>query len=219
MQLKQTMKKGLKIWLANFLMMFIVIVVGIYVTFAFIDNYTHHGEKIAVPNIENLDEVHMARTLRDVGLNYEIVDSIYVASAYPGAVVDFNPAAGHFVKKGRTVYVTINNQAVPQVTIPDVADNSSLRQATALMEANGFLLTANESVSGQKDWIYAVKYQGKVLKKGAKVPTGATLTLVAGDGDATGLVHRDSTMIDSLNQTVQPVDQKGTNDDEDINWF
>jgi len=213
------MKQGLKIWLTNLIMMVVVIMVGIYVTFAFIDNYTHHGEKIAVPNISNLDEVHLARTLRDVGLKYEIVDSIYVASASPGTVVDFNPEAGHFVKAGRTIYVTLNNESVPEVSIPDVADNSSLRQAAALVKANGFSLSPNEYVSGQKDWVYAVKYRGEILEKGAKVPTGATLTLVAGDGDATGLVRRDSTMTDSLGNAVPPsVDDKAPNDD-DINWF
>jgi len=215
------MEKGLKTWLTNLIMMFVVVVVGIYVTFAFIDNYTLHGEKIAVPNIETLDEVHLARTLRDVGLKYEIIDSLYVASATPGTVVDFNPPAGHFVKEGRTIYVTINNLSVPEVSVPDVADNSSLRQAAALIEANGFLLAPNEYVSGQKDWVYAVKYKGEILGKGSKVPTGATLCLVAGDGDATGLVRRDSTMTDSLGQAREPINEKSNNDDDDddVNWF
>lgn len=213
------MKKGLKIWLANLIMMFVVVVLGIYTTFSFIDSYTHHGEKIAVPNIEKLDEVHLARALRDVGLKYEIVDSIYVAKATPGTVVDFNPTTGHFVKEGRTIYVTINNQSVPEISVPDVADNSSLRQAAALIKANGFMLDSIEYVSGQKDWVYAVKYQGEVLEKGFKVPTGATLMLVAGDGNATGLVRRDSTMTDSLNNVIPSVDGSGDNNDDDIDWF
>jgi len=213
------MKKGLKIWLTNLIMMSVVLVLGIYVTFSFIDGYTHHGEKIAVPNIEKLDEVHLARVLRDVGLKYEVVDSIYVPSAIPGTVVDFNPIAGHLVKSGRTIYVTINNQLVPKVSVPDVADNSSLRQAAALIKANGFVLALNEYMSGQKDWVYAVKYKGEILGKGSKVPTGATLTLVVGDGNASGLVRIDSIMNDSLSNVIQSVGVSKDKNDDDINWF
>ena len=37
-------------------------------------------------------------------------------------------------------------------------------------------------VSGEKDWVYGVIYQGRQLQIGDKAPIGATLTLMVGDG-------------------------------------
>ena len=58
------------------------------------------------------------------------------------------------------VYLTINALDIPLQEVPDVADNSSVRQAEARLLAAGFRLTNNDSIPGEKDWVYAVKYRG-----------------------------------------------------------
>ena len=63
-----------------------------------------------------------------------------------------------------------------------MADNSSLRQAEARILASGFKLDEIQYVAGEKDWVYGVKYNGRQLVIGDKVPMGATLTLMVGDG-------------------------------------
>ena len=60
--------------------------------------------------------------------------------------------------------------------MPDVADNSSLRQAEARILASGFKLAEIQYIPGEKDWVYGVKYKGRQLSIGEKVPTGAVLT-------------------------------------------
>ena len=47
----------------------------------------------------------------------------------------------------------------------------------------------------EKDWVYAVKYRGNSLEIGAKVPMGAILTLVIGNGEE---APADSLQVDSL---------------------
>ena len=59
-----------------------------------------------------------------------------------------------------------------------------MRQAQAKILAAGFKLSENELISGEKDWVYGVKYQGRTLSNGEKVPVGSTLTLIVGDGGA-----------------------------------
>ena len=101
---------------------------------------------------------------------------------------------GAKVKTGRTIYLTINTAEMPKVAIPDIIDNSSYRQAEARLRALGFKLTAPELISGEKDWVYGIKYQDKELLNGEKVPRESVLTLCIGDDE----LKADSLNVDSL---------------------
>ena len=103
---------------------------------------------------------------------------------------------------------------MPLKPVPDVADNSSVRQAEARLSAVGFKLTGNEYVSGEKDWVYGVKYKGRQLSIGEKVPAGAVLTLMVGDG---GALQADSLGVDSVGGTVEPMLSEDSAADE--SWF
>ena len=93
-----------------------------------------------------------------------------------------------------------------------VADNSSVRQAQAKLIAAGFKLTENRMVSGEKDWVYGVIYQGRQLQIGDKAPIGATLTLMVGDG-----VQSTATdSVDMVENAAMSVEDSGTDDDS---WF
>ena len=65
-----------------------------------------------------------------------------------GIVLDVNPGIGQKVKEGRTIYLTINTLSIPLRAVPDVADNSSLRQAQAKVLAAGFKLTEIQLMNG-----------------------------------------------------------------------
>ncbi len=118
------------------------------------------------------------------------------------------------VKEGRTIYLTINTIEVPLHIVPDVADNSSLRQAEARILASGFKLAEIQYIPGEKDWVYGVKYKGRQLSIGEKVPAGAVLTLMVGDG---GALQADSLGVDSVGGTVEPMLSEDSAADE--SWF
>ena len=125
------------------------------------------------------------------------------------------PAAPSAPRLGHTASVTsaytVNADSAPKVAIPDVMDNSSLRQAEAKLRALGFKITEPEYISGEKDWVYSIKYRGRDLKAGEKVPHEAVLTLTVGNGNET--MPEDSAL----------VNESGTaNDDKpvvDESWF
>ena len=98
--------------------------------------------------------------------------------------------------------------------MPDVADNSSLRQAEARILASGFKLAEIQYIPGEKDWVYGVKYQGRQLTAGEKIPMGASLTLMVGDG--AGSMEKDST--DVAVDTETPVTSESSSTQED-SWF
>ena len=103
-------------------------------------------------------------------------------------------------------------------TIPDVADNSSVRQATAKLITAGFILTANGSLTGERDWVYGVKYNGRQLMLGERVPTGATLTLMVGNGTKETIQEDTINMDDEFinpETTTEPEKEPATED----SWF
>ena len=186
-------KKNKAFWL-NLIAMPIVVIAVISGVLHWLDTYTHHGESIIVPNVNGLPWTEAKNELNKKNLDVEIVDSNYVKGMIAGAVLEQKPAEGSKVKIGRTIYLTINTGEAPKVTIPDIIDNSSYRQAEARLRALGFKLTEPEYIEGEKDWIYGVKYNGKELTSGEKIPREAVLTLCVGDDKLTG----DSIQTDSL---------------------
>ena len=186
-------KNNRAFWL-NLIAMPIVVIAVILGVLHWLDVYTHHGESIIVPNVNGLPVKEAQNEFSKKNLRVEIVDSNYVKGILAGAVLEQKPAAGSKVKIGRTIYLTINTGEAPKVTIPDIIDNSSFRQAEARLRALGFKLTEPEYIEGEKDWIYGVKYNGKELTSGEKIPREAVLTLCVGDDKLKG----DSIQTDSL---------------------
>ena len=143
-----------------------------------------------------------------------VIDSNYVKGVPAGMVLEQTPAAGSRVKEGRTVYLTITTTSVPLVALPDIIDNSSVRQAAAKLKSIGFRLTEPELVPGEQDWVYGIKYRGKELKSGEKIPHEALLTLCVGDTHLRDSLSVDSTYIE-LN-AIPETDEKAEVDDS---WF
>ena len=186
--------KNNKVFWVNLIAMPIVVVSVIFGVLHWLDTYTHHGESIIVPNINGLPLEEAGKELSKKNLELEVVDSNYVKGMPAGAVLEQKPVAGAKVKIGRTIYLTINTGEIPKVALPDIIDNSSYRQAEARLRAMGFNLTEPEYIEGEKDWIYGVKYNGKELTSGEKIPREAVLTLCVGDDELKG----DSIRTDSL---------------------
>ena len=186
--------KNNKVFWLNLIAMPIVVVAVIFGVLHWLDVYTHHGESIIVPNINGLPLTEAGKELGKKNLEFEVVDSNYVKGMLAGAVLEQKPVAGAKVKVGRTIYLTVNTGEMPKVAIPDIIDNSSFRQAEARLRAMGFKLTEPEYIEGEKDWIYGVKYNGKELTSGEKIPREAVLTLCVGDDEIKG----DSIRTDSL---------------------
>lgn len=178
-----------------------------------LDIYTRHGEAVVVPNVKGMGVAEAERLFANQGLTGVVSDSSYVKNLPAGCILDYNPAAGQKVKQGRTIYLTINTLSIPLHVVPDVADNSSMRQAQARLLASGFKLNENELVPGEKDWVYGVKYKGRLLAKDEQVPQGSTLTLLVGDG---GELPQEGDSIDMEGNAPASATEDPATDDS---WF
>ena len=201
-------------WL-NILAMPVVLIILVFVTLRWLDAYTRHGEGVMVPDVKHKPVAEALSILEAQDLQGQVADSTYVKTLPPGCVLEYNPPMNQKVKKGRIIYLTVNTQNVPLMDLPDVADNSSLREAEARLLAAGFKLMPNDTVPGEKDWVYGVKMGGRVLGQQEKVPQGAYLTIVVGDGRSHTEIQVDTLGVDSLG-LHQEVEETGAADES---WF
>ena len=46
------------------------------------------------------------------------------------------------------------------------------------------MIEAIDTIPGEKDWVYELRYDGKQLVNGEAIPQGASITVVIGSGSA-----------------------------------
>lgn len=187
---------GLVIILLNVLAIVVIGTILVLVTFKWIKSYTLHGQYITVPDVSGMYEEEAGQALAAVGLKYEVLDYKYDKMMVEGGVIEQKPKPGAFVKDGRKVYLTLNSGKEPMKTIPDLADNSSLRAAESRLQAAGFKLAPTVYIDGDLDWVYEIRYQGEPIDAGTEIPEGSTLTIVVGNGTPVEVIEDvDSTAI------------------------
>lgn len=147
-----------------------------------LDFYTHHGEGIPVPNIRGMAYDKAKALVEGNGLLLVVTDSGYNKQLPADCILMQTPGYGAKVKEGHTVYVTVNSPSSPTVTIPDIIDNCSSREAMAKLRALGFKLGEPRMVTGEKDWVYGIESRGRRVANGDVVSVEAPLTLLIGNG-------------------------------------
>ena len=172
---------GRYLW-GNLLAMLLTLVVVIVGVFVFLNFYTHHGETIAVPDLRGQRTEVAMRKLEALGMRGEVVDTGYNPRELADVILDQDLEPGYQVKVNRLIRLTGNAASPRPVTLPDIADNCSLREAKMRLEILGFRLTPIRRIRGDLDWVYAVEARGKEVRKGDKLNVNIPLTLVVGDG-------------------------------------
>ena len=179
-------KSPLRLLLINLAAMVAVVVAAVFITFKWINSYTEHGVAIIVPDITGLQEKEAISELAKHKLIGIAEDHVYIKGVPYGEITAQRPAANAKVKHGRKVYLTVSSGNHPMIAIPDIADNSSLRQAESRLRAAGFKLAPNDTIAGDLEWVYGVRYEERELQTGELVPEGAELTLIIGGGSTFG---------------------------------
>lgn len=147
-----------------------------------LDIYTHHGEGVPVPNLTGMNFENATNLLDRNELRIVVSDSGYNKKLPADCILAQSPGEGTSVKKGHTIYVTVNSPSSPTVAIPDIIDNSSVREATAKLSALGFKLLEPKVVTGEKDWVYGILCRGRRLSTGDRISIELPLTLMIGNG-------------------------------------
>ena len=170
-------------YIVRHLMAMVLVIILLCVGIGFgLDAYTHHGEGIVVPDLKGMTYEKAYALLDEKGLAIVVNDSGYNKQLPANSVLAQTPAFGQKVKQGHIIYVTVNSPHSPTFAIPDIVDNSSLREAEARLMAMGFRLTAPQLIDGEKDWVYGILCQGRRISNGDRIPIDYPLTLMVGKG-------------------------------------
>ncbi len=166
----------------NIVCIVIFFIAVFFVFTSWINTYTLHGESIEVPNYANLDfDAAQILANRD-GLKIKISDTLCVDYAQPGVIVDHYPTAGSKVKKGRTIYLSINSTTPVMVVMPKITD-VSLRQATQILENKGLKIGNIEyKPDFANNYVFEQRFNSKQIEPGTKIPKGSSIDLLVGKG-------------------------------------
>lgn len=148
-----------------------------------VDDYTLHGKYVEMPDLSGQNLKVAVRKLESLGLRGEVSDTGYVERLPGDVILDQSVRSGARIKPGRWIYLTVNSAEVRQVALPaDIAGNCSMREAEMKLRARGFRIGPPELVLGDKNWVYEIKVNGRVVSPGTMVSVKAPITLVVGDG-------------------------------------
>lgn len=168
--------------IGNLCAMVLVVVALVIGTGIALNAYTHHGEALTVPDLKNKRFADADRIMADMQLQMVVNDTGYIRTLPPDCILSQSPAAGEKVKSGHIIYVTINSLQTPTLIIPDVIDNSSIREAMAKLTAMGFKLGTPVHIPGEKDWVYGITVNGHRVNVGDRVTVNDRLIIQVGNG-------------------------------------
>lgn len=173
----------------NLGIMALIVLTVIFGIFWFLDSYTKHDDALVnIPNLEGVRASKALRTLDDLGIQGMVSDTVYKDGAKKLAVINQNPIAGLDVKKGRKVYLVINTGDVPMVIVPDLAEKTSLQQATNILlrrhlKVGQIIKEVNSSVKTKNDEPVLAQYIAgttEELVPGTEIERNSEVDLVVG---------------------------------------
>lgn len=163
--------------------------IGYIILYIWLPSYTNHDQQIEVPNLDKMtiEEAESALSERDLKLT--ILDTVYRANYKPGVVHRQDPLPKSFVKENRRVYVSINAQTVPKISIsPEMMKGlrlQSLDVVKSKIREYGFQEGETFTVYGKyQDYVLNTIFKGDTLNVGNKIPLGAKIDIVVSDGKA-----------------------------------
>ena len=180
---KKAMKKNAIFVILNLLGMVLLLVGILFFGMMWFKSYVNHGEEVEVPDVCRMHLDDAEAELLSKGFAFEVQRYEYRSGFGQDVVIEQVPKAYSKVKEGRKIFVVLNTTRKPKVSVPGVIDNCSYREAEARIVAAGFGIENIDTIQGEKDWVYELRYKGKALANGEIIPQGSYVTIVIGSGE------------------------------------
>jgi beta-lactam-binding protein with PASTA domain len=162
---------------------FLVSVIIIFLVLRWLNSSTNHGEFVEVPDFSKKSVMDMRKSIEEAGLRYEVLDSANYNPDFPRfSIIEQNPSAGAKVKTNRKIYFTVNPSGYKKVTVPKIIQVTK-RNASSMLKAVGLDVQRVTYVDELgKDMVYQLKFKGKYIKPGDKLPKTSKIELICGNG-------------------------------------
>lgn len=141
---------------------------------------TRHGKTVQAPDLTNMSVAEAEAAAAKAGVNVKVVDSVFVKRLGAGLVYRQIPAPGATVKRGRSLFLTINSVVPRKVVMPNLY-GYSVSEAMAELRNRGLTLgRLNYKRDIATNNVLAWKCDGEYMKAGDLVVSGSTIDLVVG---------------------------------------
>ncbi|MFK5971882.1 MAG: PASTA domain-containing protein [Flavobacteriaceae bacterium] len=176
-----------KTLLIQFALAGLALVILVFLMLRWLDNTTNHGEFVEVPDFSKMSVMDMRKAVEDAGLRYEVLDSANYNPEYPRfAIIDQDPPAGNKVKENRKIYFWVNPSGYKKVTVPNIIQVTQ-RNATSMLRAVGLDVQRVTYIDELgENMVYYIKYKGKNIVPGDKIPKTSKIELICGNGTIPG---------------------------------
>jgi beta-lactam-binding protein with PASTA domain len=159
---------------------FALTLVLLWLTMLILSLYTHRGESLSIPDFSGMTLAEARQAARKMNLRFELEDSVYRADKKPGTILMQKPGAGHKIKSGRLIYLTLVSSIPGTEEVPRLTD-ISLRQAKVLLESKGFTIGRIEFIPSEyNDLVLEQKNKGIPVTPGSRLDSGSAIDLVVG---------------------------------------
>ncbi|WP_250238772.1 PASTA domain-containing protein [Cardinium endosymbiont of Oedothorax gibbosus] len=149
----------------------------LYIFFYIVLPYiTHQGKIVQVPDLTGVHLEGVDEKLSKAHLRYVITDNNgYSEQLPPFTVLQQFPAAGAWVKQNRKIYLTLNAENPPLVSMPNLIEGS-IKQAKLLLQDKGLKLGKIKYVPDVTKFAVLEQWHnrhpippGKLIHKGSKI--------------------------------------------------
>lgn len=156
------------------------VIAVVLIAFFSLSFYTNHGTGIPVPKLKGMSADNAISMLENQGFDYR-VDSVYKVDVAPGTIIEQDPDPGTLVKENRIIYLTMVSTQAPIVSLPDVEQQLFI-SASGTLKNYGLKFDTVYRPDIARDMVLEIRYEGRIIKPGEKIPKGSKLELILGDG-------------------------------------
>ena len=168
-------------WIWNNLIAAAVFLVVVFLGAGILLNViTRHGKTVQAPDLTNMTVAEAEAAAHDAGVAVKVVDSVFVRRLGAGVVYRQMPAAGATVKRGRSIFLTINSVVPRKVVMPNLYGYSDTEARAELHNRGLNLGRLNYIKDIATNNVLAWKCEGKDLAAGDLVVSGSTIDLTVG---------------------------------------
>ncbi|MBT8186452.1 MAG: PASTA domain-containing protein [Croceitalea sp.] len=174
---------GSKTFFLQLALALIVVVLLCFMVLQWLKSATNHSEFVEVPDFSKMSVMDMRKAAEEAGLRYEVLDSTNFDPSYPRfSILEQDPPPGTKVKDNRKIYFTVNPSGYKKVSVPNIIQVTQ-RNATSMLRAVGLDVQRVTYIDELgKDMVYQIKFKGKYVSPGDKLPKTSKIELICGNG-------------------------------------
>ena len=160
-------------------LLLVVIVLGFFASLGWI---TGHNKYEKVPDIIGQNIFAAKTALEAKGFRVEVSDSVFTTEV-PGLTITKQiPEGDALVKKGRTIYLSINRSVPPLIDMPSLV-GYSYKSAEMYLQSMGLKLgDTSYRADFARNSVLEQLYRKEIIKPGTKIPLGSTVDFILGSG-------------------------------------